>query len=234
MCRLSKNMQAVTSPNDALVRVRTRVKICGLTRVADVRAAVNAGADAVGFVFVPASRRALTVEQARALFAELPPFVQSVALFLDPEADWVQSVVDGLSPDLLQFHGGERGQFCRQFSRPYIKAVGTDWFTRSSERSWTGLTADHPTARGFLLDSHVTGELGGSGSTFDWSHWPSGHRVERQPLILAGGLTADNIETAISAVHPYGVDVSSGVEISPGIKSATKIQEFMNKVNLIG
>ena len=221
-------MQAVITPNDTPTKVQTRVKICGLTRVEDVRAAVCAGADALGFVFVPASRRALTIDQALPLFVELPPFVQSVALFLNPDASWVQAVIDTLGPDLLQFHGAETGVFCRQFSRPYIKAVGTDWLTDSD--CWSDLVADHPTARGFLLDSHVTGELGGSGTTFDWSHWPEGHH-QRQPLILAGGLTAHNVSTAIAAVQPYGVDVSSGVEIAPGIKSAEKIQEFMSRVN---
>jgi phosphoribosylanthranilate isomerase len=225
-------MQAVIPPNDTPTQVRTRVKICGLTRVEDIRAAVSAGVDALGFVFVPASRRALTIDQARLLFAELPPFVQSVALFLDPDTSWVQDVIEALGPDLLQFHGAETGIFCRQFSRPYIKAIGTDWLTDSG--CWSDLVADHSTARGFLLDSHVTGELGGSGATFDWSHWPQiddqGHHP-RQPLILAGGLTAHNVSTAISAVHPYGVDVSSGVEFAPGIKSAEKIQEFMSRVN---
>lgn len=224
-------MQAVTSPNDLPVLARTRVKICGLTRIDDVRAAVAAGADALGFVFVPASRRSLSIEQARPLFAALPPFVQSVALFLDPDARWVQSVVEALAPDMLQFHGGETGAFCRQFSRPYIKAVGSDGLSDATGRRWSEVVSDHPTARGFLLDSHVTGELGGSGAVFDWSHWPKGHIHQQQPLILAGGLTVDNIATAVSAMHPYGVDVSSGVETAPGIKSAEKIQEFMSRVN---
>lgn len=217
--------------NDSLARGRTRVKICGMTRVEDVRASAAAGADALGFVFVPKSKRALTIDAARDLFDAMPPFVQSVALFLDPDAAWVQAVIEELAPDLLQFHGNESGAFCRQFPRPYIKAAGTDWLSGGAERRWSDLIDDHPTARGFLLDSHETGALGGSGVIFDWSHWPKGHDNDRQPLILAGGLTAGNVGSAISAVHPYGVDVSSGVEVSPGIKSAEKIQEFMSRVN---
>lgn len=208
---------------------RTRVKVCGLTRVQDVGAAVDAGADALGFVFVPDSRRALTIEAARPLFAAVPPFVQTVALFLDAPASMVRAVIDACAPDLLQFHGREVGDYCRQFNRPYIKALGVDIL--SDSQLTARVMADHATARGFLLDSHASGALGGTGQAFDWSRWPKGQYI--QPLILAGGLTAENVLPAIQTLAPYAVDVSSGVEVSAGIKSAEKIQEFISKVNSI-
>jgi len=211
--------------------LRTRVKICGLTRAQDISAAVGAGVDALGFVFVPASLRHVSLEQAADLFAEVPAFVQTVALFLDPAPSEVEAVIQGLSPDLLQFHGQESGRFCRQFSRPYIKALGIDLFTGDAVNRLPAVLADHPTARGFLLDSHASGALGGTGGTFDWSHWPKG-QSHRNNFILAGGLTADNAQQAISTLHPYALDVSSGVEDAPGIKSARKIFEFMTQVNL--
>ncbi len=212
---------------------RTRVKICGLTRTEDVDAAVQYGADAVGFVFVPASKRNLAPEAALALFDRVPPFVQSVALFLDADESLVETVISKLSPDLLQFHGHETGAYCRQFGRPYIKALGTDLFVDPSSDLLGHALADHATARGFLLDSHATGALGGTGTRFDWQHWPQG-QYPSVPFILAGGLDATNIGEAIKSLQPYAVDVSSGVETAPGIKSAKKIQEFMNKVNPIG
>ena len=213
--------------------LRTRVKICGMTRIEDVDAAVQYGVDALGFVFVPASKRNLVPEAAQALFDRVPPFVQSVALFLDADESLVQTVISKLSPDLLQFHGRETGAYCRQFGRPYIKALGTDLFVDPSSGLLSDLLADHATARGFLLDSHATGALGGTGSRFDWQHWPQGH-YSSVPFILAGGLDATNVSEAIQRLQPYAIDVSSGVETAPGVKSALKIQEFMNKVNPIG
>lgn len=220
--------------NDCVVHpLRTRVKICGMTRAEDVDAAIHFGADAVGFVFVPASKRNLVPASAQALFERVPPFVQSVALFLDADESLVETVINTLSPDLLQFHGRETGAFCRQFDRPYIKALGTDLFVDPANGLLGETLADHATARGFLLDSHATGALGGTGSRFDWQHWPQG-QYPSVPFILAGGLDATNVGEAIEKLQPYAVDVSSGVETAPGIKSAKKIQEFMSKVNPIG
>jgi phosphoribosylanthranilate isomerase len=161
----------------------------------------------------------------------VPAFVQTVALFLDPTPSEVEAVIDRVSPDLLQFHGRESGHFCRQFSRPYIKALGVDLFTGVGASTLNEVLADHSTARGFLLDSHASGALGGTGGTFDWSHWPKG-QSHLNNFILAGGLNADNAQRAISTLHPYALDVSSGVEDAPGIKSARKIFEFMTQVNL--
>ena len=205
---------------------RTRVKICGITRLTDIQAAVNAGADALGFVFVPASRRSIKLETARDLIGRVPAFVQTVALFSDPSVDWVETVVDQVGPDLLQFHGGESGRFCRQFGRPYIKAISAEL----DEQQRAQVLRDHHTARGFLLDSHALTGLGGTGHTFDWSRWPKEADRDRRPWILAGGLSPENIADAVASLAPYAVDVSSGVEEAPGIKSADKINAFMRGV----
>ena len=203
-------------------QTRTRVKICGLTRREDVAAAVDAGADALGFVFVEQSPRAISIEQAADLFACVPPFVQSVALFLDPSSAWVDEVIQRLGPDLLQFHGRESGAFCSHFGRPYLKALGTDQFAAGIGAA----VAEHPQARGFLLDSHVSGAVGGTGQAFDTRLWP---RDAAHRLILAGGLNPDNVAEAIRATRPYAVDVSSGVEAAPGLKDPEKINAFVQR-----
>ncbi|MDG4867791.1 phosphoribosylanthranilate isomerase [Guyparkeria sp. 1SP6A2] len=205
---------------------RTRVKICGLTRPNDVEAAVVAGADALGFVFVPASRRAVPIEIARDLVANVPAFVQTVGLFADPDVDWVEMVIDQVALDLLQFHGSESGRFCRQFGRPYIKAISAEL----DDAARAQVVQDHPTARGFLLDSHAVSGLGGTGHTFDWQRWPRQQASTTRPWILAGGLSVDNVAEAVAALGPYAVDVSSGVEDAPGIKSAEKIHAFIQGV----
>ena len=205
---------------------RTRVKICGITRLTDVEAAVAAGADALGFVFVPASRRSISVEAARHLVAKVPAFVQAVGLFTDPTVDWVETVIDQVGPDLLQFHGSETGRFCRQFGRPYIKAVSADL----DDEARRGVMEEHHSARGFLIDSHAVSGLGGTGHTFDWSRWPRDMGRDRRPWILAGGLSPENVAEAIATLSPYAVDVSSGVEEAPGIKSSDKIHAFMRGV----
>lgn len=205
---------------------RTRVKICGLTRPNDVDVAVAAGADALGFVFVPASRRAVPIEFARDLVASVPAFVQSVGLFADPDVDWVEMVIDQVALDLLQFHGSESGRFCRQFGRPYIKAISAEM----DDAARALVIQDHPTARGFLLDSHAVSGLGGTGHTFDWQRWPRQEASTSRPWILAGGLSVENVAEAVAALDPYAVDVSSGVEDAPGIKSANKIHAFIQGV----
>lgn len=204
--------------------LRTRVKICGITRPEDVDAAVRVGADALGFVFYPRSRRWLEPEQAGALARGLPPFVARVALFLSPETDLVLGVLDKLQPDCLQFHGDETPEFCAAFARPYIKAVPMAVHTDLG--AWSERFAP---AAGLLLDSHVLGEAGGSGKAFDWSSVKGRNGVK--PLILAGGLDANNVEEAIQRVQPYAVDVSSGVESAPGLKDPALMAAFMRGVN---
>lgn len=198
--------------------MRTRVKICGITRPADGLAAARAGADAIGLVFYPASPRFLGVERAVEIRDALPPFVQTVALFVNPDAAQVAQVIGRVKPSLLQFHGEETPEFCAQFGMPYVKAcrmkAGVDplEYLRSFAR-----------ASGWLLDSHVE-EYGGVGATFDWSRAPA---ERARPLILSGGLGPQNVREAIRRVRPWGVDVSSGVESAKGIKDAAKIAAFI-------
>lgn len=197
-----------------------RVKICGLTRERDVQFAVGAGADALGFVFAPGSKRLLTVDQAAALVAQVPPFVTRVGLFLDQDASEVEQVLARVPLNLLQFHGCEDGAYCRQFRRPYIKAVSmdNDLAVRQAETAY-------PDAAGLLLDSHSPGGLGGTGHVFDWNRIDRGNL----PLVLAGGLTADNVAAAVRQVRPWAVDVSSGVESAPGIKNDAAVEKFINE-----
>jgi phosphoribosylanthranilate isomerase len=201
--------------------VRTRVKICGITRVEDARAAARAGADAIGLVFYPPSPRFLSLEWARELKSELPPFVMPVALFVNPSAAEVYSVLDRVRPAMLQFHGEESPVFCAQFGVPYVKACrvrpGVDLLEYL--RPFAG-------AAGWLLDSHVE-EYGGVGERFDWSLVPAGHI---RPLVLSGGLAPENVGEAIRRVRPWAVDVSSGVESSKGIKDAARIAAFIAEV----
>ncbi len=201
---------------------RVRVKVCGLTRPADVVDCVQAGADALGLVFFADSPRAVDAAQARALLMHVPAFVQSVGLFVNPDAASVRAVLDAVPLDLLQFHGEETAEFCAQFSRPYLKAVrvrpGLDLLQYCDQ---------HARARGILLDAYHPSAWGGTGVSFDWSLVPTGLGL---PVILSGGLNPTNVGEAIRAVRPYAVDVSSGVEISKGIKDASRIQAFMNGV----
>ncbi|MBI1943325.1 MAG: phosphoribosylanthranilate isomerase [Betaproteobacteria bacterium] len=201
--------------------MRTRVKICGITRLEDAQAAAQAGADAIGLVFYPPSPRCLRIEQARALRAALPPYVTPVALFVNPARDEVEAVLEGVRPAMLQFHGEEAPDFCAQFDVPYVKACrvrpGVDLLEYL--RPFSG-------AAGWLLDSHVE-EYGGVGERFDWSLVPA---ARARPLILSGGLTRDNVGKAIRRVRPWAVDVSSGVESAKGIKDAARIAAFIAEV----
>lgn len=197
---------------------RTRIKICGLTRPEDVRAAVDAGADAIGFVFYPPSPRNLSFEHAAELAALLPPFVTAVGLFVNPEPEWVAQACTAVPLQLLQFHGDETDAECARHGRPWIKAArmrpGVDLVE---------FCASHPGARGILLDAFVDG-YGGGGKTFDWSLIPPDLG---RPLILSGGLDSANVAEAVRRVRPWAVDVSSGVEAAKGIKDAAKIAAFI-------
>lgn len=202
--------------------MRTRVKICGITRVEDGLAAAQLGADAIGLVFYPSSPRHVTIDQARVIAQSLPPFVTRVGLFVDAEEEDIRTAVEAVRLDVLQFHGNERAETCRAFGWPYIKAVrmadSIDLYAKQN---------DYPDAIGLLLDAHVPYVPGGSGDSFDWNRVP---RDLRKPVILAGGLTASNIKDAIMRVRPFAVDVSSGVEKAPGIKDADKIAAFIQSV----
>lgn len=199
-----------------------RSKICGITRIEDALAAVEAGADAIGLVFYGKSPRAVSIEQAAAILQALPPFVTSVGLFVDMPRDELQQLLQRLPLDLLQFHGDESPADCEGHGRPYIKALRV----RPGEDVAAAM-APYAGARGILLDTFVEGVPGGTGASFDWSLVPED---AAKPIILAGGLDADNVATAIRQVRPYAVDVSGGVEASKGIKDAGKIRAFVRAV----
>ncbi|MDP3367282.1 MAG: phosphoribosylanthranilate isomerase [Pseudomonas sp.] len=199
-----------------------RSKICGITRIEDALAAVEAGADAIGLVFYGKSPRAVSIEQAAAILQALPPFVTSVGLFVDMPRDELQQLLQRLPLDLLQFHGDESPADCEGHGRPYIKALRV----RPGEDVAAAM-APYAGARGILLDTFVEGVPGGTGASFDWSLVPEN---TAKPIILAGGLDAGNVATAIRQVRPYAVDVSGGVEASKGIKDAGKIRAFVRAV----
>lgn len=202
--------------------MRTRVKICGITRLEDAMVAAEAGVDSIGLVFYHKSPRNLSPEAAAGIARALPPFVTVTALFLNPGTELVRSVLDSVPVDLLQFHGTESESECTTYNLPYIKAIGMrDRIDLSS------LPLEYPSAKGFLLDSHSHGEAGGTGESFDWS---SVSESVGKPLILAGGLNPSNVRQAIEQVRPWAVDLSSGVEVRPGIKDHKKIYALINEV----
>ena len=212
---------------------RTRVKICGITRVGDAIAAARAGADAIGFVLWPGSPRVVAFDQARAIAAALPPFVTTVGLFVDPTPDHVRAALAAVPLDLLQFHGAEPPEFCRSFGRGYLKAVpvGAD----ATEVDLLEYATRYSDACGLLFDAPPSGGLpGGTGQTFDWHALP---RNLPRPLVLSGGLSAANIGDAIRRMRPWAVDVSSGVETIGadgttirGSKDPARIAAFIEEV----
>ncbi|AQZ95926.1 phosphoribosylanthranilate isomerase [Halopseudomonas phragmitis] len=203
----------------------TRVKICGITRVEDARAAAAAGADAIGLVFYAPSPRAVEPARAAEIVRALPPFVTTVGLFVDAPAEQVRAVLEQVPLDVLQFHGDEPEPYCLQFGRPYLKAIRV----RAGD-DLNALAGQWPSASGILLDSFKPGVPGGTGLTFDWSMIPS----ERSwSLVLAGGLDASNVAEAVSRVKPWAVDVSGGVEAAKGIKDANKINAFVHEVKRV-
>ena len=197
-----------------------RVKICGITRQQDLHAACQAGADALGFVFYEKSPRHVTMAAAAALVRELPPFVQAVGLFVNAEPTFIESVLQAVPLDLLQFHGNETPADCARFGRPFIKAVRVN-----RDTDLLKCAADFEAARGLLLDAFVPGVPGGTGERFDWSLIPANLP---KPVILSGGLTPDNVAEAVQRVRLWAVDVSSGVEAAKGIKDAHKIAQFIS------
>jgi phosphoribosylanthranilate isomerase len=199
---------------------RIVVKICGLTRDEDVKAAVTSGADAIGFVFTASPRR-ISAETAIRLSSYVPEGVLRVGLFLDQDKSDIDRVVNSVPLDVLQFHGSESEQECNAFGLPWLKAVAME-----NAESAKQAERDYPGAMGLLLDSHTTGRRGGSGKIFDWSL----SRPVAKPVWLAGGLNAHNVAQAIGIVRPFAVDVSSGVEVAPGIKDASRMATFIRTV----
>lgn len=203
---------------------RTRVKICGITRPEDAMAAAAAGADALGLVFYDASPRAVTIAQAAEICRAVPPFVSIVGLFVNPQADLVWRVMEAIPLGWLQFHGDEDAAFCDQFKRPYIKAVRV----RDAETVAQGYR-DFESAAGLLVDAFEPGRYGGTGQVFNWRWLPDDRP---RPLILAGGLTANNVTAAVHEVRPWAVDVSGGVEAAKGLKDPEKIRNFIEGVRI--
>ena len=203
--------------------IRTRVKICGITRLDDALRAAESGVDAIGIVFYPGSPRYVEAAAAARWVHRIPAFVTVVGLFLDAEPSVIDGILAELDLDMLQFHGRETPGACERHHRPYIKALGmggggTDVLAQAGA---------HARARGMLLDGHATGEAGGRGLRFAWDAIPAERPL---PLILAGGLDAGNVATAIHQARPWAVDVSSAVESAPGIKDPRRMQEFMEAV----
>jgi phosphoribosylanthranilate isomerase len=200
----------------------TAIKICGITRREDAIAAAHCGAHAIGLVFYAQSPRHVTPDRAAEILRALPPFVMSVGLFVDAPAGEVARTLAGARVDLLQFSGDETPAYCSQFGVPYLKALrvrpGVDLLQYAR---------DYHEAKALLLDAYVEGTHGGTGATFDWALIP---KNLPSPVVLAGGLTPDNVTAAIKAVRPWAVDVSSGVELSKGIKDAARIAAFVTGV----
>jgi len=205
--------------------MRTRVKICGFTRVEDALAAAELGVDAIGLVFYPPSQRNVAIERAAEIVKALPAFVTVVALFVDAEPAWIHEVLRQVRIDCLQFHGDESPEACRMYGKPYIKAIRMQAETELSR--FEGRYAD---ATGLLLDAYHPGVKGGTGSGFDWDLIP---RESRLPIILAGGLSPENATLAVQQVRPYALDVSSGVESGKGIKDKAKMAAFIRKTNQV-
>jgi len=202
--------------------LRTRVKICGITRVEDALAAVQHGCDAIGLVFYAKSPRNVSLQQAAEIVARLPAFVTAVGLFVDAPPAEIKAVLAAVRLDLLQFHGDEPPQQCRQYGQPYMKAIRV-----KADTNLLQYAAEYSDAQALLLDTYTEGVAGGTGQVFDWSLIPENLPL---PIVLAGGLNAGNVSAAIQQVHPYAVDVSGGVEVTKGIKDADKIAAFMRGV----
>jgi len=203
---------------------RVRVKFCGFTRRDDALAASALGVDAIGLVLTTRSKRFAGIANARDIRRALPPFVAVVTLFMDDEPAFIAEVIATVRPDLLQFHGSEEAPDCVRYGVPYLKAVAMGGGGGVDGRA---VVASHPRAAGFLFDGNAAGEQGGSGKRFDWSQLPAGLS---SPVILAGGLTPENVGDAIRAAQPYAVDVSSGIESAPGVKDLEKMRRFVAAV----
>jgi len=202
--------------------MRTRIKICGITSVEDALAAAQLGADAIGLVFYPPSPRYVEVEQAAEIAAALPPFVTTVGLFVNADEQTISEVVSRVRIDLIQFHGNECKDYCGLHQRPYLKAV-----RMSDEVDLDKQMTDYAQARALLLDTYKAGVPGGTGEQFNWDRVPA-HLADK--IILAGGLTPENVKDAIAQVHPYAVDVSGGVESAPGKKDKEKMARLIEAV----
>ena len=205
-----------------------RVKICGITSIADALTVVEFGADAIGFVFYEKSVRHVSIEQVQKICQALPPFITTVALFMNADKRYIEHYLEEVHFDLLQFHGNESPAFCTSFNHPYIKAIPMSGV--SSLDDFKACAERYLDAKAFLVDSHAPNEAGGSGKVFDWKQIPVDYSA---PIILAGGLNPDNVTQAMRTTDVFALDVSSGVEASPGVKSRIKIKQFMQEVKRV-
>lgn len=204
--------------------LRTRVKICGVTRAEDALEAARCGADAIGLVFYPASPRYVTVQQAQQVVAALPPFISVVALFVNAKQAEIEAIISQVRIDIVQFHGDETAAECERIKLPYFKAIRV-----KPDTNLLQYEVDFSSAKALLLDTYSESAYGGTGHVFDWDLIP---KNMAKPVILAGGLTAENVGLAIEKVKPYAVDISGGVELSKGVKDAKKIAAFMRAVRV--
>jgi phosphoribosylanthranilate isomerase len=204
------------------LHTRTRIKVCGITQLSEALFIAHQGADSLGLVFHPNSPRFLGLDAARKIRDAMPPFVTITALFMDETREWVEEVLSAINPDCLQFHGDESEADCVRWNQPYIKSI-----SMGSTVNVETYAAQYPSAQGVLFDSNAAGLQGGSGDTFDWSKIPSSFD---RPLLLAGGLNPANVAEAVTQVRPWCVDVSSGVEISKGLKDLNLIKQFFQEV----
>lgn len=204
--------------------MRTRVKICGITRIEDALAAVQHGADAIGLVFYAQSPRNVSAEMASEIIAALPPFISTVGLFVNAPVSEINHVLAKVPLSTLQFHGNEVMEECEQFSLPYFKAIRV-----KSDTNLLQCAAEFSSAQALLLDTYSDASVGGTGQVFDWGLVPKNFS---KPIVLAGGLTAENVGKAVKQVRPYAVDVSGGVELRKGIKDVNKIAAFMSAVSM--
>jgi phosphoribosylanthranilate isomerase len=202
--------------------MRPRVKFCGMTRASDAHAAIQLGVDALGFIFHPSSARAVDVTQAQAITQSLPPLVARVGVFVDHSLAQIQQIAAQAQLTVIQLHGDQSPEFCQQLHLPVIKAIAV-----TAQTDIAQVVAPYLGAAQILLDTHHPTLAGGSGQTFAWSQIP--HSLCPH-IILAGGLTPDNVAQAIRTVTPYAVDVSSGIEDRPGCKNPVKMTQFMTQV----
>lgn len=199
-----------------------RIKMCGMTRVEDALAAAQLGIDAIGLIFYKPSPRYVSIEQAKKIIDALPPFVTVTGVFVDASSEEVQTILQQIPLDLLQFHGHESATYCRSFHKPYIKMISMNEIV-----DWERIQQDYSDAKGFLLDQSKLDQPGGTGEIFDWGKIP---KKISKPIILAGGLTPENVAAAINQVKPFAVDVTSGVEANKGIKDFKKMMDFIKAV----
>ncbi len=203
------------------IMTRTRIKICGITNLQDALCAARCGADALGFNLYAGSERVVGVDRIEEICAHLPPLVARVGLFVNPDRTGIEAVLGKVRFDLLQFHGDETNDFCSSFGLPWIKVLRVDDASDLADR-----IAAYPDSNGILLDTRVPGRYGGTGQTMDWAGLP---RLDC-PVILAGGLTPENVGEAIRIVRPWAVDVSGGVERDKGVKDHDRIRRFIQAV----